>query len=473
MRPIAAVLLLVAAGCQRPAPSGAVVLTQAPATVSAISASDILDVRYPPGSRIVLVEPPFEAKRVQVLSMGLAAAGEPIVSYDGGRVFFTGKAAASGEWQIYETSLSGGRPRVLTSAPGGAMNPALLPDGSVVFASPVPKAGSANSVPQPSALYAQSPGGQPRQLTYSSQSCSGPTVLADGRILFVSVDAASGAALFTINNDGTEITAFAKRHRDGARLERPRQLSDGRMVYLIAKRDRGMPDTMAEFVRMARPFKECEPLFPDAMTRIRSVQPAGNGDLLVCAENPSGGRRPTALFRLSSTATGLAQPVFADSAWEIRDATEVTPHRRPMGRISTMDSARQTGRILCLDANYTSHVSENGEPTPPATRVRVLAETTPGNIRPLGEVSVQADGSFMAEVPADTPLGFEALDEQGRVLRRESPMLWLRPGENRACIGCHEPRNRTPRNQRPLAVNVPVPCLKFDGAQLTQTQTGQ
>ena len=104
---------------------------------------------------------------------------------------------------------------MLTSMPGGAMSPTLLPTGSLVFASPVPKIGRPNSSQPQSALYVQSPGGRPRQLTFSSRSITEPTMLGDGRILFVSTlppeasYAGSGPALFTINNDGTEITAFA------------------------------------------------------------------------------------------------------------------------------------------------------------------------------------------------------------------------------------------------------------------------
>ena len=460
----ASLALLAGAGCQKFVPSGALVLTQSPASTTAPSPSDFLDSRYPPGSRVVLVGTPFDAKRVQVLSEGLAAAGEPIVTYDGRRVFFTGKAGAAGEWQIYEALLPSGRPRVLTSAPGGAMNPALLPDGSLVFVSPVPKTGGTDLNHQPSALYAQSPGGQSRRLTFSSRSVVEPTVLSDGRILFVSSDFASGPALFTINNDGTEITAFAEQQDRGTRIERPRELADGRMVYVISKRDCCLADGAVESVRMARPFQSREPLFPGVTARIRSVQPASNGDLLVCADNSSGGQTSVALFRVNPAATTLDAPLFADPAWENREAVEASPRRRPMGRLSNMDPARQTGRILCLDANYTRDASENGR----TTRVRVLAEASPGNIRLLGEVAVQADGSFMAEVPADVPIGFEALAENGEVLRREAPMMWLRPGENRACIGCHEPRNRSPRNHRPLAVSAPLPCLSLENAKLAQ-----
>jgi hypothetical protein len=349
------------------------------------------------------------------------------------------------------------------------MNPALLPDGSLVFASPVPKIDGTNSSRQPSALYVQSPGGQPRQLTFSSRGITDPTMLSDGRILFVSTspsessNSVSGTALFTINNDGTEITAFAEPEDSASIIQQPRLLADGRVVFLISKSASDAPGSSAEFVRMARPFQSRAPLFPDVTVQIRSVQPASNGDLLVCAENTAGTKTSQALFRVNSTATALGAPLLADPDWNNCDAIEVAPHLRPMGRISTMDPTKSTGKILCLDANFSSDHTDGT--TPRAIHVRVLVEASPGNVHILGEVPVQADGSFLAEVPAEVPIGFETLDENGRVLRHEAPMIWVRPAENRSCIGCHEPRNRAPHNHRPLAVSIPITCLGLKSAE--------
>jgi hypothetical protein len=452
-------------------PAGALVLTQSSATAAATPASDILDLRYPSGCRVVLMEAPPGSGRVQVLSEGLAAAGDPVVSCDGQRVFFAGKAGAAGEWQIYQEDSTGGHLQMLTSMSGGAMSPTLLPNGSLAFASPVPKIGGPHSSQPPSALYVQSPGSQPRQLTFSSRSIAEPTMLADGRILFVSTqppessNSASGPALFTINNDGTEITAFAGPEDPASAIQQPRLLADGRVVFLVLKSG----SSLAEFVRTARPFQSRAPLFPGVTARVRSVQPASNGDLLVCAENSSGTQASLALFRVSPTAATLGAPLLADPAWNNCEAAEVIPHRQPMGRLSTMDLTKSTGKILCLDANFSSDPA-NGS-TPVATHVRVLAQTSPGNVSALGEVPVQADGSFLAEVLADVPIGFEALDENGRVLQREAPMIWVRPAENRTCIGCHEPHNRAPHNHRPLAVNAPPLCLSLKNAGPAPTKS--
>jgi hypothetical protein len=470
-------VLLAGAGCREPVPTRTLVLTQSPLPAAVAPAADILDLRYPPGSRVVLVAAPFDPRHVQVLSQNLSAAGDPLVSHDGQRVFFVGKAGAAGEWQIYEASLGNHRCHVLTSMPGGAMNPVLLPDGSLGFASPVPKISGTLSPLTSPVLYAQSPGDQPRQLTFSSQGIAEPTMLFDGRILFVSAAPAAAAneasdpALFTINSDGTEITAFAGQQDPGMRIERPRQLADGRVVCLVSKRDTLLPGGAAECVRMARPFTKRESLLAGVTGRVRSVQPAGNNELLVCAENSSGAGAALALFRVNPTAPQLTTPLFADPAWDVCEATETSPQRRPKGRLSSMDPSKSSGQILCLDANYSRESPGRSETSTPATRARVLAETAPGKIEALGEVPVQADGSFMAEVPANVPLGFETLDGQGKVLRREAPMLWLRPGENRSCLGCHEPHNRSPRNRRPLAVSAPVPRLGLGTAKLAQKQT--
>lgn len=463
-------VLLTGAGCEKPVPPGSLVLTQLPAIAPAALRSDSLDLRYPPGSRVVLVAEPFDQMRIRVLSEGLASAGDPVVSYDGKHVFFVGKADGASRWQIYEAPLTGGRPRILTSLAGGAMSPALLPDGSLTVISPVPGINGSNSGQPTSALYAQSPGGQPRQLTFSSRNIAEPTMLADGRILFVSTeppkmaDHSSGPALFTINNDGTEITVFAGPQESGELIMRPRELTDGRVVYLVSKRDDSLPGGSAEFIRTARPFQSRTQLFADRPVRVRSVQPAGNGELLVCAEDFTDARHSLALFRVSPNANKLGAPLISDPDWNNCEAIEVAPHVRPMGRLSTMDLTKSTGKILCLDASFSDEHPSEGAPT--AARVRVLVEKSPGNVCVLGEVPIQADGSFLAEVPADVPIGFESLDENGKMLRREAPMLWLRPAENRSCIGCHEPRNRSPHNHRPLAVSTPVARLTLNDAGL-------
>jgi hypothetical protein len=84
-----------------------------------------------------------------------------------------------------------------------------------------------------------------------------------------------------------------------------------------------------------------------------------------------------------------------------------------------------------------------------------------GQQRTLGRVPVASDGSVLVYLPVGVPLGFDTLDAQGHLLRHQPAFVWLQPGENRACVGCHEPRNHSPRNIRPLAAMLDPASLDF------------
>ena len=464
-----------ASGLGQPsAPTTPLVLSQTPRGAGTGAARDRLDLCYSPGSRVVVATAPWSAPKIRVLSEGLQAAGGPVVSFDGERVYFAGKTGAESEWQIYEARVGGGHWRVVTSMPGGAASPALLADGSLVFASPVPKVASQGATVPPPQLYAQLPGDRPRQLTFGLSGAADPTVLLDGRILFVSAispgpaGASRGLSLFTINNDGTEITAFACQHDPPAVIGQPRQLPDGRVAFLASSLERAVAEGSVECVRMARPFLSRAKLFPCLSARVRSVCSEGGNGFLLCARDS---RSSWAVYRVSGSDGNLGAPLFEDTRWDCVEVVEARAHQRPMGRLTTMDPAKKTGQILCMNANDTTYSVEN-QAGATVSRIRVLAGVSPGRCRSLGEVPVQNDGSFMAEVPADMPLGFEALDQQGRVLRRVEPIIWVRPGENRSCTGCHAAHNRAPHNHRPLAVYAPVPRLRAE-AEPSQAQTAR
>jgi Hydrazine synthase alpha subunit middle domain len=277
-----------------------------------------------------------------------------------------------------------------------------LADGSKVFVSPPRNEADGWFPSKPSAIWARPrDGGEPRRLTFGPASVADPTVLDDGRVLFVSampqaVGAKERLALFAVNNDGTGVLSYACQHDGAPVVHRPREIGEDRVAFAAADSPGG-PERW-EFVLSARPF------------RSRAVVPAA-----------------------------LVPEVETISA----------RLRKPMGRLSTVDPAKKTGILICLDARRNGE-SEN--PLPVA-RVRILAQASgeAGSTRSLGEVPTATDGSFLVEVPADVPLGVESLDADGRVLKTLPPWFWVRPGENRGCIGCHEPHGIAPRNQRPLA----------------------
>jgi hypothetical protein len=61
----------------------------------------------------------------------------------------------------------------------------------------------------------------------------------------------------------------------------------------------------------------------------------------------------------------------------------------------------------------------------------------------LGEAQVYQDGSAAFEVPARTPVYFQAIDAKGHVAQSMRSWSTLMPGERFGCIGCHEDKNQS------------------------------
>ena len=98
-------------------------------------------------------------------------------------------------------------------------------------------------------------------------------------------------------------------------------------------------------------------------------------------------------------------------------------------------------------------------PEYPITALRifhVLNKTTPNIDTPkvgrglgsigrevLGTVPVEADGSAYFEVPAKTPIYFQAIDAKGRAVQTMRSLVYMQPGERESCTGCHEDRRKS------------------------------
>ena len=62
----------------------------------------------------------------------------------------------------------------------------------------------------------------------------------------------------------------------------------------------------------------------------------------------------------------------------------------------------------------------------------------------LGTVPLAPDGSFAVEVPANTAIAFQAVDAEGRSELNQMSWIYVKPGERRGCVGCHQPRQSAP-----------------------------
>jgi len=144
----------------------------------------------------------------------------------------------------------------------------------------------------------------------------------------------------------------------------------------------------------------------------------------------------------------------------------VAPRPVPDGRSGSVRGNDPIGWFYGLDVGI-SDLDSAAWPAGLAKRLRVIeglprregdGATGLAPRRLLGEVDLAGDGSFNVEVPADTPVELQLLDEDGLALR-SCAWVWTRWKEARGCIGCHEDPERTPPNRLVEAVQRPAARL--------------
>jgi len=107
-------------------------------------------------------------------------------------------------------------------------------------------------------------------------------------------------------------------------------------------------------------------------------------------------------------------------------------------------TSRTNGNLLCLDARA-SRVPIAGR----VAAVQVYSRDAAGQPILLGRQNVAGDGSFYVQVPADRPLRIELVNAEGLPVRAERGWFWMRPSEQRICVGCHMGPERSPENRAP------------------------
>ena len=168
-------------------------------------------------------------------------------------------------------------------------------------------------------------------------------------------------------------------------------------------------------------------------------------------------RRPTRRRSPSSNLTFL----YNDPNTNEYDAQLLAPHPKP----PVIPPARSIARSdygMFLAQDVFNRATSDGQEKPargvdPIDSIAVIAArpTRPGEPNDfsanefekralIGFAPVDPDGSFRIKVPANTPISFATLDNQGRGFVVKRTHLYVRPGEEfDRCIGCHE--DRTPR----------------------------
>lgn len=468
-----ALLLAATASAAAAAPPGkaAMVVAQIPA-----GAGGPAGVRpdWGEGGRLVLVTP---GERTRVLSASFHSAADPEVSFDGRSILFAAKKAASDPWCVFEMKADGTGPRKVTCGAAGARQPVyqstiytitptnVEPWVQVAFVGENPgERNEAGSAANTSLWSCKTDGTALRRLTFNLSNDRDPAILPDGRMVYAGwlrspgPEPADRVALLGVNGDGTDYQTYAG--DQGLRAKRmPAPTTTGLVVFVETDRVGGDEAGRLASVTQVRPLHSYRSLTTEADGLFHAPSPLPDGRVLV-AWRPAAGSVPFAIHRFDP-ATGARERAFAEPGWHSVQAKLIAPRPVPDARSSVVRDDDPEGRLYTIDVG----IQARGRELPPGTvkGLRVVEGVPATAERPvvrrlLGEVPVAEDGSCQVQIPANTPVQLELLDARGSPVRT-SGWLWVRNHAAQGCVGCHEDPERTPPNRLMKALSSPAPVL--------------
>ena len=411
-------------------------------------------------------------------------AGEMGLHWDARRLLFTEREPGRPS-RVKELTLADGRAVELPLIPDPDVDNyagCYLPDDSLIFLSTatfigVPCVRGSSWIAH---LYRWWPAsGTIRRLTFDQEHNWHPTVLDDGRVLYLrweysDIPHYAARLLFTMNPDGTGQRAFYGSNSywpNGVFF--PCQMpGDPLRVAGIVTGHHGVP-RMGELVvfepgrgrfeadgavaRAGSPDRAVKPVILDNLVDAswpKFLDPAPmTRDAFLVAAQPG----PNALRGLYyADLHGNLLLLHEDPQWAVLEPVPLVPRARPPQFPDSVEPAKKTGLAKIVDVY--SGPGLRGVPRGTVKRLRVFSYAFsyrgmgaqwdsvgfdgPWDVRRiLGTVPVESDGSAFFEIPANTPIALQPLDADGRALQTMRSWFTAMPGEMQSCAGCHEEQN--------------------------------
>jgi formylglycine-generating enzyme required for sulfatase activity len=423
--------------------------------------------------------------------------GDVDLHFDADRFLFSMPNEA-GRWRVFETRADGSGLRCLpliNEPDVDNYDACYLPDGRVVFCSTAPFTGvpCVRGSSHVANLYLLETDGRIRRLTTEQDHDWCPTVLPDGRVVYLrweysGLPHAWSRLLFQMYPDGTGQMAWY-----GSNSYWPAAMFYARPIP-------GHPTKVAAIVggHHDRPRMGDLVIFDRAKARfeadgaVRRIGHRGRPVLPALLDLPIAQTWPKFLhpWPLSETYFLVSCKPAADAPWGVylADAFDnlvllceapgwamlepipLRPQPRPPVPPDRVDPARDdaevyltdvyagpglkgvprgTIRSLRLVGYHFAYQGIGGEPDAPGL-------DGPWDVkRILGTVPVHEDGSAYFRVPAHTPVSVQPLDAEGKAVQLMRSWFTAMPGEVLSCVGCHEDKNEAPPARDTLAARLP------------------
>ena len=420
-----------------------------------------------------------DAQPELLLDAGKGAIGTPACSFDGKRLFLS--MALDGEpfFHIYSLPASGGKPVRLTNGPFHDIDPSELPDGRIVFTSTrIGTFEEYHNSPSRSLFTMNSDGSNIQPLTHTFIFDNEARVMADGRLIFIRSDnffdrGKVETLLSSIYPDGTHgLTEFGLEHAPeyGGRLRAfycgsPAPMPDGRLAFVSRSG-----------ISVGRPGSSTRNLVNFGIDA-GDVAPLPDGRLL-CTLGRDGQYRRVGILDPNSKTADDVPVIFQASGMNLHSPIYVGPRPKPpilpeLPASEASSEVNATGFLFCQNARFTQNTTAGWSHV---KAIRVIAGkgltlrsshsyiVHAGNETvELGTFPLAPDGSFSIEVPANTALALQAVDAEGRSELNEMSWLFVKPGERRSCLGCHQQRQVAAVGTSIRSQALQAPPLKLTG----------
>ena len=412
------------------------------------------------------------------------------LEFDADRLMFT-SPGANGRWALHELELdASGKPGAVKQLSPNIdeidfFDSCYLPDGDVVYGSNATFQGlpCESGRKQMALLYRLNPEtGAIRQLTFEQDSDWCPTMMENGRIMYLRWEYTDTPhyfyrILFTMNPDGTNQTAYYGSNSywpNSLFYAKPIPGDPARFVGAVSGHHVGRPGRMILFdPRLGRhetegvvqsiPGREDvveneveDYLYLRRWPKFLQIDPLGT------SEDDGAGR-----YFLVSASRGHEwgiwlvdifdnmTPIVQDPDAAFTDPILLVPRKRPPVLAERTNPNQKDATVFLADVYFGA-----GLPDVPRGAVKALrlfeyhfaypysghndvigVESSWDVKRVLGTVPVEEDGSATFRIPASVPISVQPLDAEGRALQLMRSWLVGMPGESVSCFGCHENAN--------------------------------
>ena len=408
--------------------------------------------------------------------------GELEMHFDADRLMFT-RSQATG-WKVWEIGVDGGGLRQVSQLPEDVdcMDPLYLPDGRVIFGSTA----CYQSVPcwhgqrlVTNLFSMDGDGSHVRRLCYDQDHDLHPTLLPSGQVLFNRWDYTGISHIYlrqlmAMNPDGTGQRAIYGSNSwfpNALYFARPLPDEPQRLVAILSgyhgphrmgqlviidtrigwQEEKGLVQRISGCGQTIEPIVK-DNLIADVWPRFLHPYPLSNKHFLVAGQMQASAEW---CIYLADTFDNVV-PLRREPGWALLEPVPVVPRPRPPVIHERVDLSREDAVVYINDVHAGPGLA--GVPRGTVKRLRVAAydfgypslagpdKVGYGGpwevIRMLGTVPIEADGSALFRIPANTPITLQALDEEGKAVQLMRSWYTAMPGESVSCAGCHE----TPRD---------------------------